>query len=210
MKVRPIQDSPQSKDRLKPWVASEKKPLHQNPYFNVVQQQVRLPDGSKTEFFSIDFPRPAVGIVPIHNGRVLLLRQYRFIVEEFVWAIPSGGIHPGESARQAAARELCEETGHRAKRLRRLQSFYASYGCGNQVFEIYVAENLTPTSEPFDRNEVIGLRWFTRTELMSLVARNGIVDGLSLAPLLLLLLQDASSTPERIKSRKLTPPIWQR
>ena len=127
------------------------------------------------------------------TSRFLLLRQYRFIVDEFVWAIPSGGVHRGETSRAAAARELMEETGYRARRLRRLQSFYASYGSGNQVFEIFLAEDLVRTRRQFDRNEVIGTRWFTPKALLGLIARNGIVDSLSLAPLLLVLLRQHAS-----------------
>lgn len=190
----------------KGWTATKTETLHRNPYFGVLRKRVRLPDASHTTYFTLDFQRPAVGVVAVHDGRFLLLRQYRFIVDEFVWAIPSGGIHAKETARQAAARELKEETGYRARRLRRLQAFYASYGCGNQVFDIFLAEGLERTDLQFDRNEVIGLRWFTPRELTALIAKNGIVDGLSLAPLLLILFKQ-SSPRTRIKARRLNPPV---
>ncbi len=184
--------------------------LHRNPYFGVLQQRVRLPDGSRTKYFTVDFPTPAVGVVAVHNGRFLMLRQYRFIVDEFVWAIPSGGVHRGETSRVAAARELIEETGYRARRLRRLQTFYASYGCGNQVFEIFIAEGLARTRRQFDGNEVIGTRWFTPKELLGLIARNGVVDSLSLAPLLLVLLRQHARSMPRIATRRLKPPVAKR
>jgi len=190
----------------KGWRATKTETLHRNPYFGVLRKRVRLPDASYTTYFTLDFQRPAVGVVAVHEGRFLLLRQYRFIVDEFVWAIPSGGIHANETARQAAARELREETGYRARRLRRLQAFYASYGCSNQVFDIFLAEGLIRTDASFDRNEVMGLRWFTPRELTALIARNGIVDGLSLAPLLLTLFKNSSQKP-RIKARPLNPPV---
>ncbi len=188
-----------------PWSSKFEKTLHRNPYFGVLRQRVRLPDGTLAKYFTLDFPGPAVGIVAVHKGRVLLLRQYRFIVGEYVWAIPSGGVHPNETAIAAAARELEEESGYRATRLRPLQSFYASYGCSNQVFQIFLAEGLARSGNAFDRNEVMKVRWFSRRELLALIARNGVVDGLSLAPLLLVLLQRSPSTP-RVRSRELKPP----
>ena len=194
------------RERQARWTATVEKTLHENPFFAVMQQKVRLPDQSETTYFTVDFPRPAVGVVAMHKGQFLLLRQHRFIVDEFVWAIPSGGIHLGETPLQAAARELREETGYRARRLRRLQWFYASYGCSNQVFDIFLAEGLTLTPESFDRNEVIGLRWFSRRALKALIARNGIVDGLSLAPLLLMLLHPSPARVD-VKARQLKPPI---
>jgi ADP-ribose pyrophosphatase len=192
------------------WSSVLERTLHRNPFFGVLQHQVRLPDGSRTTYFTIDFPKPAVGVVAVQNGRFLMLRQYRFIVDEFVWAIPSGGIHRGETSRAAAARELLEETGYRARRLRRLQTSYASYGCGNQVFEIFIAEGLVRTRRHFDRNEVVGIRWFTPKELLGLIARNGIVDSLSLAPLLLVLLRRHARSMPRIMTRRLTPRVAKR
>lgn len=191
---------------VRPWDSTVVETLHRNPYFGVLRQRVRLPDGSDTTYFSLDFQQPAVGVVAVHEGRVLLLRQYRFIVDEFVWAIPSGGVHQGETPRAAAARELREETGYKAARLRRLQSFYASYGCSNQVFDIYLAEGLTRVADAFDRNEVIAVRWFTLKSLKSLVTKGKVVDGLSLAPLLLLLYTQ-SNAKTNVRARTLKPPV---
>jgi 8-oxo-dGTP pyrophosphatase MutT (NUDIX family) len=176
----------------KPWKATLQKVLTRNPWFSVLHQEVIFPDGSRHPYYTIDFPTPAVGIVVRRGDEYLLLRQYRFIVDAFVWAIPSGGVHAGERLEEAAARELREETGFRASSLRHLMWFYASYGCGNQRFEIFLAEDPLPTGEPFDSNEVMGLRWFSRDEIRQLLRDNGIVDGLSLPPLLRLLMQDGA------------------
>src|SRR5262245_49103744 len=204
---RPVSNSMKRRGARRPvWQATLDKTLHRNPYFGVLQQSVKLPNGSATTYYTLDFQKPAVGVVAMHRGRFLLLRQYRFIVDEFVWAIPSGGVHAGESPKQAAARELREETGYRATRLRRLHAFYASYGCSNQVFDIFLASGLTLTRDQFDRNEVISLRWFSARELLALIARNGVVDGLSLAPLLLLLVR-SGVTSAAITPRRLNPPV---
>jgi ADP-ribose pyrophosphatase len=166
--------------------------LHENPYFKVLEQQVTVADGSLHTYFTIHFPRPAVGVVVRRNNEFLLLRQYRFIVDEFVWAIPSGGVEEGETLEQAAARELEEESGYRAKSLRRILDCFASYGCSNQRFVIFLAENVEPLSCPIDKNEVIAAQWFRRDEVVEMVRHSGVVDNLSLSPLLLVLLEDAS------------------
>ena len=59
--------------------------------------------------------------------------------DEFVWAIPSGGVGEGETEAEAALRELEEETGYRAREAREILSYYPSYGCGNQRFVLFVA-----------------------------------------------------------------------
>lgn len=173
----------------KPWSAQIVDALHSNPYFSVLLQRVTVTDGSERTYYTVDFPAPAVGIVARRGSDVLLVRQYRFIVDEYVWAIPSGGAAVGESSIDAAGRELLEETGYRAGRLEPLMFCYASYGCSNQRYDIFVADDLEESGASIDANEVIEARWFTRDELVDLVLSNGVVDNLSLSPLLLLLLK---------------------
>lgn len=173
----------------KPWTATEARTLHENPYFRVLRRDVRVNDGSAREYFTIEFPGPAVGIVATRGDEVLLVRQYRFIVDEFVWAIPSGGTARGEELEAAARRELEEETGYRARSIRPLMRCYASYGCSDQRFEIFQTDDVEPTGGTHDPNEVLETRWFGRRDLIELIERNGVVDNLSLSPLLLVLLR---------------------
>jgi ADP-ribose pyrophosphatase len=173
-----------------PWSATVRQPLLETPYFSVLLQDVSVTDGSAREYFTIDFPTPAVAVVPCRGDEILLVRQYRFIVDEYVWAIPSGSVSVNESLDQAASRELLEETGYAADSIEPLLWCYASYGCSNQRFETFVARGLRMTGS-FDANEVMETRWFTREELRDLIRRNGVVDNLSLSPLLFVLLEDA-------------------
>lgn len=180
----------------KPWRANVVDTLTQNPYFCVRLQDVVVTDGSSRTYYTIHFPAPAVGIVARRGTDVLLVHQYRFIVDEYVWAIPSGAVAPGEDADDAAIRELEEETGYTASNVVPLLDCYASYGSSDQLFKIYLATGLRETPVPFDGNEVIETKWFTREEVLNLIDRNGIVDNLSLSPLLYVLLND-----ERSRSR---------
>lgn len=176
-------------EHLKKSHKTEEVVVTNNPYFSVIRKPVQTTDGTEQTFYVVHFPRPAVGVVATRGTDVLLIRQYRPIVDEHVWAIPSGGIDEGESAEQAAARELLEETGFTAHSLTPFLHCYASYGCSDQKFEIFLAQDLTDEEHcNFDHAEVLSTKWFTRTELMGLVVRNGVVDNLSLSPLLLFLL----------------------
>jgi ADP-ribose pyrophosphatase len=172
------------------WQASAVKTLLENPYFSILLQSITVPDGTARTYYTIQFPRPAIGVVVRRGTDFLLLRQYRFIVDEYVWAIPSGGVEAGESLEQAARRELREETGLVVTSVRPLMHCYASYGCSNQRFVIMLAEDPELSSAGFDRNEVISWRWFSREEVLKMVAANEIVDNLSLSPILLALLTD--------------------
>lgn len=178
-------------DEPPPWTAKVVETLAATPYFNILLQDVRVTDGSTRTYYTIDFPIEAVGVVPRRGTETLLIYQYRFIVDEYVWAIPSGAISAGEAPEDAGARELREETGYSAESITPLMTCYASYGCGNQRFRIFLADGLKQTEDSFDSNEVLDVRWFTEEELLDMIKRNGIVDNLSLSPLLYVLLQSA-------------------
>jgi ADP-ribose pyrophosphatase len=81
----------------RPWQACNLQTLVHTSYFSVELQEVTVPDGTTRTYYTIQFPRPAIGIVVRRGTDILLLRQYRFIVDEYVWAIPSGGVSEGES-----------------------------------------------------------------------------------------------------------------
>lgn len=166
------------------WRALHAQTLIANPWFSVEAYDVTTPDGGHRDYFSVHFSRPAVAVVATTAKKLLLIRQYRFIVDEYVWAIPSGGVGEQENLVDAAARELLEEGGCVASSLQPLIAFYASYGSSNQRFEVFLAEDPETLDLPIDANEVLERRWFDHDDVKGMLARNEIVDSLSLAPLL--------------------------
>lgn len=179
-----------SESDLRPWRVLGRETLHTNPWFEVASRDVQLPDGTRIDFRSIEFHRPAVAVVARSEGRTLLVRQYRLTIDREVWAIPSGGVDEDEGAEAAARRELLEETGYTARSLRPVVAYHPSYGATNQLFQTYVAEDLADTGKGFDGNEVIEVRWFEDAEVLRMLFDNEMLDGLSATPLALLFLED--------------------
>jgi len=97
--------------------------------------------------------------------RILLVRQYRLPADGYLWELPAGRLDPGENPLQAAKRELQEETGYRARRWKKLVSFWVSPGYVQERMTIFLATEMTAgESSPMD-DERIEARWFSRREL---------------------------------------------
>ncbi|MDA2913652.1 NUDIX hydrolase [Acidobacteriia bacterium AH_259_A11_L15] len=119
------------------------------------------------------------------DGRLLLVRQYRYPADDFLWELVAGHIDPGESPRAAARRELEEETGYRARRLERLVEFYPSPGFLGEKMIVFRARGLRAGRARPEPDEALEARAFTRRELEGMVRRGELRDGKTLVGLLL-------------------------
>ena len=105
---------------MRPWRRIESRRLQRCKVFDVDEVRFRPPEATDDRagrpFYVIDAP-DWVNVIPLaDDGHVLMVRQYRFGIEDFTLEIPGGMCDPGESPLTAARRELIEETGHDARR----------------------------------------------------------------------------------------------
>jgi ADP-ribose pyrophosphatase len=102
------------------------------------------PDGRAIRRDAIRHPG-AVVILPVLDAeRIVLLRNFRFVVADTLWEVPAGTVEPNEPLLECAKRELAEETGYTAERWRSLGFIYASPGLLDEKLHLFVAEGLTP------------------------------------------------------------------
>lgn len=170
----------------KPWQVLSRRVVYDGKgWIDMQQVDIRLPDGSVLrDIHFLDYKHPASGVVAIGaDGNILLIDHYRYQTDTRGWEIPAGKVDPGETAEQAAVRELREETGHVATSLKYLGKYHPTNGSSNQTFNIFVVRDVTRTGEIEDTNEVMGLKWFSPDEVRGMIARNEIMDGLSLTAL---------------------------
>ena len=132
------------------WLISETR--YQGRIFSVKVGQARLEDGLVAHR-EIVIHGGGVGVVPVIDGHVIFVKQYRIAVEKYVLEIPAGRHEPGETPEHRANTELEEETGHRAGRLVHVASCYCSPGFTNERDEIYLAFELTKTQQNLEHDE---------------------------------------------------------
>src|SRR5687768_8406596 len=109
--------------------------------------QVRFPDGTIGELEMIRHSG-ASAVVPLLDSSkpdpdVVLIRQYRYAADRYLYEIPAGRLDPGESPEDCAKRELREETGYSARLLPSLTTIYTTPGFTDELIHIFVAEDLT-------------------------------------------------------------------
>ncbi len=115
------------------------------------------------------------------HGRVVLVHQYKHGAGRVVTELPAGHIHRGETPVRAAARELEEETGRRAGRLRRLGVLYCSPAVLTNRAFLFLATHLTRGTQRFDHGEDIAVRSATFGQALRSVNEICSVSGLLLA-----------------------------
>lgn len=127
----------------------------------------------------------AVVILPfVDRSRILLLRQFRYAAKGELWEIPAGTLERGENPLFCARRELEEETGFRAKKWKRLTSFYCAPGISDEKMTLYRAEGLVPGRKNLDHDEILVHKTFSLKEAARMARSGAIRDGKTLAALL--------------------------
>jgi ADP-ribose diphosphatase len=115
---------------------------------------------------------------------VLLVRQYRYAARQPLWELVAGGIEPGETVRQAARRELIEETGFKARMLRPLFSFFPSPGVLTERMHLVEARGLTQFKARPEPDERIETKRFPLARLRLMLDRKQIKDAKTLIGIL--------------------------
>lgn len=153
------------------------KELLRTPLFRVTRDKAIDPDGFEIVRAVVWHEGSAV-VMPVDDrNRVLLVRQYRLPALQSLWELPAGRVDPGETPLQAARRELAEETGLRARKMKKLAEMWASPGFLAERMTIYLATELTQgESEPME-DERLEPRWFGVRELDKMIEAGKITDA---------------------------------
>lgn len=125
-------------------------------------------------------------IVPVFaDGTVALVKQYRHPAVRYLLEIPAGTLDEGEKPEVGAARELEEELGVVAAKMEKLSEFFVSPGFCEEKMWIYLATELTETSQRLDEDEVIEIVRLTLTEALEMISDGEIEDAKTIIGLML-------------------------
>jgi len=163
----------------------KQEPLLRSYIFALNREHWRAPDGRAFARDTVHHPG-AVAMLPFDaQGRVLMLRQFRPAVRQWLLEIPAGTLEKGEPPLACAKRELIEETGFAARRWRKLGFIYNAPGYSTEVIHLYKAWDLKPAHGALDEDEHIELTPMTMAQVRRAVKAWKIVDAKTMCALLL-------------------------
>ncbi len=159
--------------------------VHQGKVFSLIRENVTLDNGITTDMEFVEHPG-ATAIIPLLNeSRVLLLKQYRHALKEYIWEIPAGTLDPQESVINCAKRELIEETGYSANQWQKLAEITPVPGYSDERIHIYLATDLQPAEQNLDKDEIINVHEVEFSKAIEMIKRGEIQDAKSITGLFL-------------------------
>jgi ADP-ribose pyrophosphatase len=158
--------------------------IYQGRVFGVRRDEVLEPGGVRAIREVVTHPGSVVVLPVLDDGRIVMIRQYRHAARQFLWELVAGRIDDGESVREAAARELIEETGLRAERFRVFLDIFPTPGFLEERMHILLAEGLSRGKAKPEEDERITSKTFTHATLEKMIRDGTLRDGKSIAGLL--------------------------
>jgi ADP-ribose pyrophosphatase len=154
--------------------------IYRGRVFNVDLDRVRLPSGHTVDMEIVRHPGSVV-LLPMPSAtEIVLVRQYRYTIDRWIWELPGGSLKPGEDAALAAARECEEEIGLFPERVERLRSFYPTLGFCDEEMIFYRCTHLrephADSTARRDEDEELEPQVFTLAEAHRLLSQGEIVD----------------------------------
>lgn len=173
-----------------PTKVHEHREVYRGRIFTLAVDTVTLPSGHTATMEVVRHPGSVVLLPMPVPGRLILIRQYRYALNRFIWELPAGSLKPGEDPRLGAARECEEEVGLVPGTLDELGELFPTPGFCDEWMKFYRCTNLGPpapdSTAQQDEDEVIEPATFDVEDVRRMIRAGEIVDMKTVAGLALL------------------------
>ena len=168
-------------EKVEPGKISSRR-IHKGKIITVDSDTVRFPDGSIGELDMVRHPG-ASAVVPFVSDplgadpQILLLKQYRYAAEQYLYEIPAGRLDPGEDPAHCAARELREETGCTAEHVEFLFTMFTTPGFSDERIHLFMATGLERGKTAHEADEFMTIETVTLSRALQLIEQGEIKDA---------------------------------
>ena len=166
------------------WHRLGSRKVYATPWLSIREDLVRLPDGRASTYSVVDTGE-CVGVLPFTDpDHVLLVRQYRYVAQRVTWEMPTGGVGLGESAEQAARRELAEEAKVEVQSLRHVGTYHTSKSCMDETAHLFVSHGTRVVNATPDDTEYIRIEKVEFDCALAMVESGEITDSMTIIAVL--------------------------
>jgi len=169
------------KEHVEPGKISSRR-IHKGRIITVDTDTVRFPDGSVGDLDMVRHPG-ASAVVPFvsdplgDDPQIILIKQYRYAAEQYLYEIPAGRLDPGEDPAHCAARELQEETGCTAERVEFLLTMFTTPGFSDEKIHLFMATGLERGKTAHEADEFMTIETVTLSRALQLIEQGEIKDA---------------------------------
>ena len=160
-----------------PGIKLSSRVIHSGKVFSAVTEHIQLPTGRQVKLDIIRHNRSVVLLPMPDSDHIILIRQYRYVINQWVWELPAGMVENDEHPDDAACRECAEETRLTPSHVERLGAFFPTPGYCDEEMLFFRLTGLHPTTEiEPDADEVLEPHTFTLDHARRLMSEHQIID----------------------------------
>jgi ADP-ribose pyrophosphatase len=159
--------------------------VYKGKLFDLVNEEVTLKNGKSTKMDVIRHPGAAAIIPFLDKDTLILLKQYRHAIGEYIWEIPAGMLEQNEDPIECAYRELVEETGYTAGKMEQIATITLVPGYSDEKIRIFAAYSLEQAEQKLDDNEVLEVYEVKCSDAIDMIYSGEITDGKTITGLLM-------------------------
>jgi len=166
---------------VKKWLKLSSEVFHENKWWKGIHDRFRLPNGKEGDYFYMKTPG-SVFVIPVDDdGKVIFIRQYRYVADKESLEFVAGGIKPGKTPEETAQAELAEEIGFVAGDLKEIGTFEPCNGLLSETCHVFVAKDLKSAVATPDETEQIVIEKYSIDEAEKIIVSGEVWDGMALA-----------------------------
>ncbi len=159
--------------------------LYNGKIFNVALEKVTLPNGVIKDREVVRHPGASAMVPVLDDGDVVLVKQYRHAVNNYLWEIPAGTLEPDEDPVACAQRELVEETGYEATNFDKLTEILPAPGYTDEHIHIFLVTGLNAVEQRLEDDEILTAQPTPLNKAIEMITQGAIQDAKTIVGLLL-------------------------
>jgi len=175
------------KDKKNSWKQISSQIVHKNPWYQVRKDGFILPSGKEGKYYIMD-TYGAVFIIPVKDGKIIFVKQYRYPLKKWTLELPNGGIKENTTSLLTVKEELREEVGYKSQSIKRIGKFSSISGVSSEICFVYLATDLMFVGQELEESELeaglkvveIGIK-----KVYRIVDKGKFLDGQTIAALAL-------------------------